>query len=227
MRSKTKNLKIVSWSITILAIFMFLLYAAVHYESTRFFSDRYLWYVNLGNRQVELDNLEKAEKYSDKALEMDPYRYEANRLKVRVLINRGDYQQATPYLEKIQDEMGYYYFKGSINYNFHEFDEAEKYFFKGIENEPSFYGNYLSLGILYLKMEQMEKAENIFSEGIELVKETEENLKERELGLGYLYSGMRHVYEVRGEFEKAGEYALISESYCMSCSGYISDKLYS
>ena len=193
-----------------------------YFKLSLYFTDRYLWYVYIGEKHYEVSNaitnVEDSEslKYADKAIQLNPDRLEAYRLKVRTFIELKLFSKAEEelYLSKEMNDSGFYYsYMGRIMQEKGMLDDPIDYFSKGIKEYPFFAGNYINLGLDYLRIGDTENAFKYLNRSQSLVEQlsSKEFLKKRRLGL--IHAGLGLIYREQGLDEKAEEEFKIAKKY--------------
>ncbi|MFO7815240.1 MAG: tetratricopeptide repeat protein [Halanaerobiales bacterium] len=127
-------------------------------------------YLNIANLHKEQNNLEKAEEFYKKSLEIDQRNQNAYSELGDILIQQKKYQEATDILvdgvEVNPDSIILNYKLGEAHYHNDNDQQAEKYLLKVIELKENYYRAHFYLGKLYQSQENYQNAKYHLNESI-------------------------------------------------------------
>lgn len=127
----------------------------------------------LGFIKLQLNELESAMQYIDKALEFNPYDSEVLITKVKIYEEYNQYNLCLEILEKIltldstNEEAKYYKGIALSNMQFHK--EAIKVFKELVDLEDFKVDVYSELAIIYTELDDLDKAEDYYNKAIEML----------------------------------------------------------
>jgi tetratricopeptide (TPR) repeat protein len=115
------------------------------------------------------DDFEKAYKYAEQAIEIDPTRFEA-----WVILGNRDYERdryrdaEIKYNNALNNNPDYpfAYYNIALIYFYRDFKKAENYFQKAIQCAKNYYLGYVGLAELYKENNRLEEAYNLYKQAI-------------------------------------------------------------
>ena len=221
------KIKFFTMVIIVIIITILIINIVIYSKLNLYFSDRYLWYVQMGYKHYDISIDVRAAKesrileYANKAIQLDPKRPEAHKLSVEyyyLWVHFNDTKTLLPQLKeelvilKDMNESSFYYkTMGRIMREQNMLNESLFYFKKAIEEDPFFVDNNVGLGLVYLKLGDTENAFKYLNQSKSLVESTYPNqpIKKRfnlvaiHTGLGFIYQEKRLYQKAEMEFEIA------------------------
>jgi len=104
--------------------------ALIVYQPHLYFTDRYSWYVHMGDKYVQVYKLNKAEQYFNKAILLDSEQSKAYKQKFKLYFYSGDFHRANMMLMplKEKDKRFYSLFMGAVKLRLGYANESIQYF---------------------------------------------------------------------------------------------------
>ncbi len=193
--------------ILILFLFAFFLFLAWFYQLPLYLSDRYDWYVALGNRYFLSSKVFMAIEYADKAILLDGRNSAAYGLKINACFNLERYECVMHTLDSLGmlEKSAYYYMQlGSLRSLQGDPISASIYYEKAIEIDPSYAPSYALLGLLKIKQGDLDAASRYLNQSLILTPQTfTQDDPYRLWTYSMTHMGYALVYEKKGEHEKA------------------------
>jgi len=195
-------------------IFIFIISLLWYFKLNLYFTDKYDWYVYLGNKHLEGGMNNKALDYANKAVGYDEDRSEAYKLKIKIYL-KGLYKDDEE-LSPLKDENRpyfYYIYAGFILREQGMLNEALYYFKKSIEVDPFFIDGHIGLGLTYLKMDDIENAFKYLNQSKKFLGQSYiSGSSEYQDALLLIHMGLGIIYKKKGFQQKAEEEFKIVES---------------
>jgi len=171
----------------ILSIIIICLAIFLSITLTRPFMSRVNWYY--GNRELGRGNWDEALKIFQKALKWDPYSGRISFNVGKILIKKGEYEEAQIYLERAEKAGGIPFLPlelGLVYYNQGLLEKAAEKFEKAISyqsKERSMALIYVNLGTTYFRLKRTDLAENCYQNALKI----KPNIIQAHFGMGLIY----------------------------------------
>jgi len=210
---KTKINKIVIVAAALVVSIMIFYY----FEGWLYFSDKYLWYVSLGQKYFEkIGDKDRALKYADMAFDINQERPEAHRLMAAAFLKKGLFNKSQEEISslRVRGHDAYYYFgMGLISLEQKKFDPSIPYLNKSMENCSSNAVGHLMLSLAYFGLGDLASALNYLNRSKAIIEgDSKKSLQYKKIQAG-IHLLHREMYQKENMERKAKEEFEISKSY--------------
>lgn len=209
--------------IIFVVIFVLVISFLWYFKLNLYFTDKYSWYIHMGNKYHSIGEEVRALQYAKKAIRIDPERPEARHVIIKVYMTERKFEKAKKeliLLKELGESSIYYRYMGLIMREQDMIDESLHFFKKGIEKDAYSAPNHVSVrlrigvSIAYLKLNDTENAFKYLNQGKDLAERSyqDDPLRKR-YSLAKIHAGLGFAYQKKGLHQKAEEEFKISESF--------------
>ena len=180
-----------------------------HFKTDLYLTDRYSWYIFMGNKYNDLGHIPngetKALEYAEKAIVIDPERLESHALKVESYRRQGLFEEAEEELFALKGSNGLIYYNqmGYIKLEQGRINESMQNFAEAIESYPSYPGGYIGMSLIYLKVGDTENAIKYLNMGKSRLENPDDSRKQ--IFNGRVHAVLALIYLEQGNIQKAEE----------------------
>jgi len=206
------NKIVIAAAVLVISIMIF-----YYFDIWLYFSDKYLWYVSLGQKYFErMEDGERALKYAETALTIDKERPEAHRLLAAAYLKGGLFNESQEELSLLRG-MGhdaYFYFgMGLTSIEQKKFGQSIPYLKKSMENCSSDALGPLILSLAYFGLDNSTSALSYLNQSKASIKEYSKKNPQYDKIQGGINLLQREIYVKQGMEREARQEFEISKSY--------------